>query len=53
MKQTVETRKTIDIPKDAKAKFSTVASNIKDKKLFQTKIGAAKRSLEGFKTLPI
>ncbi|UFH34691.1 hypothetical protein [Flavobacterium acetivorans] len=53
MKKTVETKRVIDIPKDAKVKFSSVAANIKDKKLFQTKIEAAKRSLEGFKTLPI
>lgn len=53
MKKVLETKKVIDIPAEAKVRFSAVAENIKDKKLFQTKIEAAKRSLEGFKSLPI
>jgi hypothetical protein len=53
MKKTAERKILIDIPETTKAKFSDVAANIKNQKLFQTKIEAAKKSLEGFKTLPI
>jgi hypothetical protein len=53
MKKAIETKKTIKAPKDAKVKLSIVAASIKDKKLFQTKIEAAKKSLQGFKSLPI
>ncbi|WP_294247207.1 hypothetical protein [uncultured Chryseobacterium sp.] len=53
MKTTVENGKLIKIPPEAKVKFRTVATNIKDKDLFQNKINAAKKSLQGLKSLPV
>lgn len=53
MKTTVEKGKKIDSPPEVKVKFSTVAANIKGKDLFQNKINAAKKSLQGLKSLPI
>ena len=53
MKKAIETKKTIKAPKDAKVKLNIVAASIKDKKLFQTKIEAARKSLQGFNSLPI
>ena len=45
MKKTAERKILIDIPENTKAKFSDVAANIKNQKLFQTKIEAAKKSI--------
>ncbi|USL96300.1 hypothetical protein D1J36_004140 [Riemerella anatipestifer] len=53
MKTIKKEKKIVSSPSDLKVKLKSVAANIRDKQLFQTKIEAARRSLEGFNTLPI
>ena len=53
MKKTIETKKTIKAPKDSKKKMKKITARNKDKKLFQTQIESARKSLQGFKILPI